>query len=153
MQTAQPRLAGYWWQCTGHVDHAIEFSALVPGGLTRFFFALASSAWDQSKLVQVCPTCKAEMRIGYEFPRQRAPERLLLLHAVGLAQYGPDYLPMLWESQAAGETESWFDIKYVSYSNGRYSSFGLMRPAVLSRDDIRRLFDTYRQVTGRPLVV
>lgn len=90
------------------------------------------------------------MSITYDFPRKTDKvARLRLIHAVGLMENMPDYLPMIWEAIPLGQNESWFDFKYVSWSSRGYQSYGLARPAVFSREELTTLFDTYRKIIGR----
>jgi hypothetical protein len=105
---------------------------------------LLPSDWDQSKFIQPCPKCrKHELRITYYFPRGE-PVRLSIVHIVGLKYDDAYYLPMMWEAQPAHEVGTWFDFKYI---NGN-SIYGLTKPAVFHRADLKKLFQIYEQKCG-----
>ncbi len=54
-------------------------------------------------------------------------------------------LPMMWEtSKADSQGPHLFDFKYLLGRN----ILGLTRPAIFSREDLRKLFDLYCQKTG-----
>ena len=59
---------------------------------------------------------------------------------------------MLWEAQPHHETEPWIDFKYVGRTDRGYESYGLARPAVFSKSELQKLFDTYRQIVGQELL-
>ncbi|MBV9860247.1 MAG: hypothetical protein JO038_09120 [Alphaproteobacteria bacterium] len=140
-------MASYWWQCdTCQVE--TPFNDVSPStGIVSFIRrVLLPSNWDQSKLVLPCPKCgKPELRITYDFPRGDGPVRLSIVHVVGLI-HGDDayYLPMMWETQPSSDEGTWFDFKYI---NGN-SIYGLNRPAVFSRDELRTLFKEYERYCG-----
>ena len=148
-----PDPRGYWWQCQSDPTHwTSDFKMLTSFPLGTFFFELAESSWDQTRLTILCRTCRVgAMRITYEFP---GTDRLLFSvhHIVGLNDY-PDYIPMLWETAYSGEAEHAFDFKYVRRAQGgRIATLGLNRPAVFyRRSDFPRLFEAYRRVVGKPL--
>jgi hypothetical protein len=136
---------GYWWQCDRDSQHMAEFRLLAPEGIVAFLQNLARSNWDQMRLIKQCNSCSiGVMVITYEFPRKN---RVLLQVKciVGITDDAPDYLPMMWETVAKGETEPWFDFKYLSGSN----SYGLNRPVVFSRSSLERLFAAYSRLTGK----
>lgn len=136
---------GWWWQCTLNPQHGADFYNIPHGdqGLVRFFFRLAESDWNESWLRASCPECSAEMRITYDFPREKRI-RLTVTRVVGLTRV-PDYLPMMWETSGEGG-EPWYDFKYVT--PGRGGNWGLNKPAVLSAQDLREMFELYRRQTG-----
>jgi hypothetical protein len=64
---------------------------------------------------------------------------------VGLGPFDKVYLPMMWEAYPVHAPEDrWFDFKYL---NGR-NLWGLNKPAVFGREDLRELFELYVQKTG-----
>lgn len=71
-------------------------------------------------------------------------ELIRVYHIVGLGTPEDDYIPMMWESSPAPFSERWFDFKYV---RGR-RIWGLNRPAVFTRENLREVFALYRRVTG-----
>jgi hypothetical protein len=82
--------------------------------------------------------------MAYNFPRTIEPLILRLVHLVGV-RVDDTYLPMMWEAYPTNSPDDrWFDFKYI---NG-YAIFGLNRPAVFSREDLRQLFVLYRAKTA-----
>lgn len=142
---------GYWWQCQDDPSHLQPFQKAAGLPLVRFLFALADSNWQQERLRATCLECgRKTLRIAYEFPRKQDRKLLLVEHIVGLQH--PGYLPMVWEGLATDESEHWFDFKYVGRGrDGRYRSIGLARPAVFTRADLTKLFETYERVAGHSL--
>jgi hypothetical protein len=147
-KTGQP--TGYWWQCSADSSHVVtHFATIAKKPLVQFLYDLAASDWNQNLLRVPCSVCEnGELRITYDFPRQVDQVRLSVIHIVGLTDNLPGYLPMLWEATPHHEVEPWFDFKYVGRSDRGYQSYGLARPAVFSRSDLVKLFDTYRRVVG-----
>lgn len=149
------RRKGYWWECDRDPSHAeANFAKIGKVGLVRFFFDLAKNGWDQERLSVPCAVCTVgRMRITYDFPRAVDQVRLSVVHVVGLTDNLPGYLPMLWEAKPHHEEEPWIDFKYVGWREDRgYQSYGLARPAVFSRSDLRILFETYRRIVGYELL-
>jgi len=136
----------YWWECCDcRAKFDFQRIAGVRGMPDFVWDHLVPAGWDQSVLVRPCPTCrKVCLRVGYQFPR-RNNVGLLLIHAVGL---GPidDYVPMMWETQPDDSDDTFFDFKYV---RGR-SVWGLNKPAVFSRINLRVLFGMFAEKTGQP---
>jgi hypothetical protein len=145
---------GYWWECTADPTHVVRgFASVAKVPLVKFFFDLAESGWNQDLLHPLSTLCQSGlMCITYDFPRTSNPVRLGVSHIVGLTDYLPGYLPMLWEGQPHQGTESWIDFKYVGRSDRGYQSYGLARPAVFTKSKFRELFETYRRVVGHELL-
>lgn len=139
-------MASYWWQCDSCQIEAAFHAVSEATGIVSFIRKiLLPSDWDQSKLVQRCPKCRrSELRITYDFPRGDDPVRLSVVHIVGLLRDDSYYLPMMWETRPSTDEEPWFDFKYI---NGN-SIYGLNRPAVFSRGELKRLFHTYEELCG-----
>lgn len=140
---------GYWWECSADSSHReTHFTTVAKTPLVRFLYDLASSGWDQALLAPQCAVCSTgRMCITYDFPRTVDKIRLSVVHIVGLTDNLPGYLPMLWEAQARHESEPWIDFKYVGWREDRgYQSYGLARPAVFSKSDLRTLFETYQRI-------
>ena len=147
--------SGYWWQCSADPNHTFRHFSRVAGlSLVRFFFDLAERDWDQASLSRQCPACSSPgLRIAYAFPRQHDPQIITVQHVVGINTHRPYYLPMLWEGIAAGQQESWYDLKYVGWNERRgYQSYGLARPAVITRSELKELDTLLRRVSGHDLV-
>jgi len=51
---------------------------------------------------------------------------------------------MMWETKSLGEEINFYDFKYI---NGR-SVYGLMKPAIFSRENLKQLFNLYDEKTG-----
>lgn len=139
-------MASYWWECSS-CGSQHEFSNVCQsGGIAHYIWdVLISSGWDQSHLLQDCMKCgQHALRITYIFPRK--DETLLQVkHLVGLGPFEDIYVPMMWETIPDGSIdETWIDFKYI---NGR-NIYGLNKPAVLSKQNIRELFQLYRERTG-----
>ena len=138
-------MVAYWWQCdtcqiTNPFDKVSEATGIV--GFIRK--VLLPSDWDQSKLVLACPACgKNGLRINYDFPRED-PVRLSVVHIVGLGQIDPHYLPMMWETQPSTDKSTWFDFKYINDN----SIYGLNKPAIFNRAELRELFHIYELKCG-----
>jgi len=139
-------MASYWWQCdTCQIEEPFHAVSAATGIVSFIRKILLPSGWDQSKLVLPCPKCaKPELRITYDFPREDERVRLSIVHIVGLIHDDAYYLPMMWETQPSTDEETWFDFKYI---NGN-SIYGLNRPAVFSRIELTKLFQTYEQRCG-----
>ena len=95
-------------------------------------------------MLKSCAKCEMNnVRITYIFPRADKTQ-LQVKHIVGLGPFDT-YVPMMWETIPNGDNkETWVDFKYI---NGR-NIFGLNKPAVFSKEDIRKLFQLYRDRTG-----
>ncbi len=98
-------------------------------------------------LLRNCLRCGCRsIRITYDFPRAER-ERVRLAHIVGLRRPDDPFVQMMWEGGPDNyPQERWFDFKYM---NGR-SNWGLNKPAIIRQDQLRELFDLYRQKTGKP---
>lgn len=56
---------------------------------------------------------------------------------------------MMWEATPLHEDGSWFDFKYVGWSESTgMQAYGLARPAVFSREDLATLFNLYCRVAS-----
>ena len=138
-------MAAYWWECTS-CSARFEFQDICEyRGITHYIWdVLIPSGWDQSHLLKKCPKCnEKELRVTYVFPRADETH-IQVKHIVGI---GPsdEYVAMMWETIPDGsKEETWFDFKYI---NGR-NILGLNRPAVFSKENIRKLFQLYRDRTG-----
>jgi hypothetical protein len=138
-------MKGYWWQCESCGANSDFGEACDCKGIAHFIWdVLLPSSWDQSKLLLKCKKCnKQSLRITYKFPRKDEVV-LKVIHIVGLDPNN-GYIPMIWETYPEGdENERWFDFKYI---NGR-NIYGLNKPAVFSRDDLKQLFTLYREKTN-----
>jgi hypothetical protein len=139
-------MSSYWWQCNT-CEIAKPFNEVSGStGIVRFIRnVLLASDWDQSKLVVKCPKClKPTLRITYDFPRKEGRVRHSIVHIVGLALNDAYYLPMMWETQPSTDKSTWFDFKYI---NGN-SIWGLNKPAVFNRAELKKLFQVYEQKCG-----
>jgi hypothetical protein len=96
--------------------------------------------------VHPCEGCgTGELRISYDFPRC-VPDVARVLHIVGLERPN-GYLPMMWAAKFDSYPERIvFDFKYLS---GR-RTFGLNRPAIVSRTELRDLLDLYASRANIP---
>jgi hypothetical protein len=84
------------------------------------------------------------MQIAYDFKRQKR-ETVVVNHIVGLEPNPDHYMPMMWEGAFMSDPESrLFDFKYQI----QRQNWGLNKPAVLSREDLQRLFKLYCELTG-----
>lgn len=139
-------MPSYWWQCdTCQIVETFPAVCEASGIVTFVRNILIPSDWDQSKLILPCPKCGGhKLRITYDFPRQKDPVRLNVVHLVGLIHDDAYYLPMMWETRPSTDTETWFDFKYISGN----SLWGLNKAAVFSRSELKRLFQTYEQKCG-----
>ena len=139
-------MAAYRWECdTCHIEESFRTVSGATGVVSFIRNVLVPSDWDQSKLVLSCPKCgKSELRVTYDFPRGDDPVRLRAVHIVGLIHRDAHYLPMMWETQPSTDEGTWFDFKYI---NGN-SIYGLNRPAVFSRAELKKLFQVYEQRCG-----
>lgn len=138
-------MASYWWQCSLCKNQQDFPTSSNSRGLTHYIWdVLVPSSWDQSHLLRACSSCSLNtMRITYIFPRADRTQ-IQVKHIIGLGPFG-EYLPMMWETIPDGnETETWIDFKYI---NGR-SIWGLNKPAVFSKEDMRKLFQLYRTRVG-----
>jgi hypothetical protein len=138
-------MPAYWWQCENCANTFDFLTACGSKGMPNFIRdVLLPSNWNQNHLCIECPAChKQTLRIVYEFPRANK-ETIRVIHIVGLGNIGDSYIPMMWETIPApyyGNT--WFDFKYI---NNR-SIYGLNKPAVFEREDLKKLFQLYREKT------
>lgn len=139
-------MAGYWWQCENCVTESTFQEACDSRGIAHFIWdVLIPSSWDQTKLVKNCKNCgKQSLKITYQFPKKKEKVVFRVIHIVGINPF-EDYIPMMWETYQVGyEKDSIFDFKYVV---GR-SIYGLNKPAVFSRDDLKKLFALFCEKTG-----
>lgn len=144
-------MPGYWWECSHDPTHRLDTFHKAQGSrLVDFMYLLAATDWDQAHLTVPCPLCEpGVMRITYAFPRRDSPVEISVHRIVGLTGNLPHYLPMMWEGIARGEAGPWFDFKYVGWSDSTgQQAYGLARPAVFNRDELRELFALYRQRAG-----
>jgi len=138
-------MSSYWWECEECMSKH-EFPEVTESkGITHYIWdVLIPSDWDQSLLVKKCPSCgKNKLRIAYIFPRSEETH-LFVKHIVGLGPFD-EYVPMMWETipdRSADET--WIDFKYI---NGR-NIWGLNKPAVFTRNQIKEILSKYREKTG-----
>ncbi|SRR6266571_1203209 len=135
-------MPGYWWHCEGCGKDFAFSKACGRTSIAAFIHDdLVTSNWDQALLLRPCPDCaQTSLRIQYEFPRKDR-ELVTVYRIVGLGP-GADYLPMMWETGPASEPDvRWYDFKYLGGRNVR----GLSKPAVLQQQQLRRLFDLYRE--------
>lgn len=138
-------MAGYWWKCS-HCGAKFEFEEVCEShGITHYIWdVLIPSGWGQSHLLKNCAQCgNEELRIAYIFPRKEETS-LHVKHIVGLGPIDDDYVPMMWETIPDGsKEETWIDFKYIRGRN----PLGLSKPAVFSKESIRKLFQLYRDRT------
>lgn len=138
-------MPSYWWECS-ECGTSVEFpQASESKGITHYIWdVLIPSEWDQSKLIKRCDKCsKDTLRITYIFPRKERTH-VQVKHIIGLGPFD-GYVPMMWETIPDGnQAETWIDFKYI---NGR-NIWGLNKPAVFSKGDMRELFRQYRKCTG-----
>ena len=138
-------MASYWWECA-NCSAKFEFQDVCESrGITHYIWdVLIPSDWKQSHLLKKCPKCnQEELRVTYVFPRADQTH-IQVKHIVGLGPFD-EYISMMWETVPDGSKEkTWLDFKYI---NGR-NIWGLNKPAVFSKEDIRKLFQLYRDRTG-----
>lgn len=138
-------MASYWWECS-KCGERYDFATVCQSrGITHYIWdVLIPSAWDQSHLLKRCSKCNQEtLRITYIFPRADETH-LQVKYIVGLGPF-EKYVSMMWETiPDASKEETWIDFKYI---NGR-NIYGLNKPAVFSKEEIRKLFQLYRARTG-----
>lgn len=138
-------MPSYWWECE-ECQTKYEFSDVTePKGITHYIWdVLIPSDWDQALLLKDCPACGLQsLRISYIFPREDKTH-LLVKHIIGLGPF-EKYVPMMWETiPDRSEEETWIDFKYI---NGR-NIWGLNKPAVFTKADMRSLFAKYREKVG-----
>lgn len=138
-------MPSYWWECASCGAKQDFQDVCESKGITHYIWdALIPSGWEQTNLLKKCKACgQNELRITYIFPRAEETH-LQVKHLVGLGPF-EKYVPMMWETIPDGAREgTWIDFKYVNGRNIR----GLNRPAVLSKEDIGKLFHLYRDRTG-----
>ena len=139
-------MPGYWWQCKKCGEKREFREAANRRSVPDFLWEdLVPAEWDQALLTLPCPTsCGSRMHLTYKFPRSKGTtDTVMVVHIVGLQKGG--YLPMMWEAFFLSEpASSFFDFKYV---RGK-SMYGLNRPAILTQQDLREMFELYSRVTG-----
>lgn len=139
-------MSSYWWECDRCEKQRSFKDVCGVGGVAHFIRdVLIPSDWDQSALVRPCECAKGELGISYEFPKAER-EHLRVIHMVGLAKPSEPnkiYVPMMWESRASSDPENWFDFKYIN----ERSVWGLNKPAVFNRSELRELFRVYEEQT------
>ena len=138
-------MPGYWLQCDScQTEESFQDVCGMSSAVRYIREVMLPSNWDQSKLTLDCPKCgKHELRIAYDFPRADRV-RLSVLHIVGLVFDDPYYLPMMWEARATHDPEPWIDFKYINGNN----PWGLNKPAVFSRSQLKKLFTIYEERCG-----
>ena len=119
------------------------------GIVTFIWDQLNKLNWDQSILVRECSHCNQKsFRITYHFPRKVDQVTLSVLNIIGLIANNDGYMPMIWETQPLQyPDEKWIDFKYM---NGR-NSWGLNKPAVLDKENLRSLAELYKVHSGKTL--
>jgi hypothetical protein len=138
-------MAAYWWECSSCETKYDFHDVCESEGITHYIWdILIPSGWDQAKLLKKCNSCGQDhLRITYIFPRADTTH-IQVKHIVGLGPF-EEYVPMMWETIPDGDhEETWIDFKYI---NGR-NVWGLNKPAVFSKEDMRKLFNIYRDLTG-----
>ena len=147
-------MPSYWWKCENEKcqNEVIDFkNACGHKNLAEFIFdKLLVDEWDQNLLKLICGKCgQSSLRITYEFPRKEK-ERIQVVHIVGLGPFGEGkYLPMLWETYPESDRNiRWFDFKYLNGPN----IFGLNRPAVFTREQLKDVFQEYKSKTNKILL-
>jgi hypothetical protein len=141
-------MPGYWWQCIKCRKEA-EFRDIRQGtGIVPFIQdKMIASDWDQGLLLRKCPHCgRRTFRITYEFPGREIT--LQVVHIVGLNPTKKrDTVPMMWETYSTSDSEErWLDFKYINSNNT--NQYGLNKPSVMTREELLKLFELYRQKTG-----
>jgi hypothetical protein len=114
-------------------------------GITYYIWdVLIPAAWDQTYLLKRCGKCNQDnLYMTYIFPRADQTH-LQVKHIVGVGPFG-EYVPMMWETIPDGnKEETWIDSKYI---HGR-NIWGLNKPAVFSKEEIRKLFQLFSARTG-----
>lgn len=139
-------MSSYWWECE-LCGNRFEFPTVSQSkGIVHYIRdILLPSAWEQSHLVIRCQKCnKMSLRITYDFPRD-VKETLRVVHVVGFGTPSDQFIPMMWETYPISTPKDrWFDFKYI---RGR-SIFGLNKPAVLSKYELKEIFKIYQIKTG-----
>lgn len=139
-------MPGYWWQCEKCGVESNFPEVCKSRGITHYIWdVLLPSSWDQTKLVQDCKNCgSSSLRITYQFPKKNEKVLIRVKHIVGM-EADENYIPMMWETYQVGyENNSLFDFKYIVGRN----IYGLNKPAVFSREDLKKLFALYCEKTG-----
>ncbi|MDD3146668.1 MAG: hypothetical protein PHD82_05155 [Candidatus Riflebacteria bacterium] len=141
-------MPSYWWECERCRKTKVFSEVTSVRGITHFILdVLVPSDWDQGNLTQKCEFCDGNLRIAYIFPK-REPIHILVKHIIGLGPFD-EYLPMMWETiPDRNDNETWFDFKYI---NGR-KIWGLNKPAVFSKTDLKEIVIKYEKKTGQKLL-
>jgi len=138
-------MPSYWWKCA-RCNETFEFSEVTNSmGIVHFIWdELLPSNWEQTKLKSTCGKCQSgTLSITYNFPGKN-PKELTIIHAVGIGPFDK-YLPMMWETKSDTDpNDTCFDFKYVVGRN----IFGLNKPAVFTRSELKEVFNEYKRVTG-----
>jgi hypothetical protein len=141
----EKNMASYWWECE-ECANTKDFSEITSvKGITHFIWdVLLPNDWDQNNLIKKCELCSGNMRIAYIFPR-KDQTHILVKHIVGLGPF-EEYISMMWETiPDRNKNETWIDFKYVSGRN----IWGLNKPAVFSKDEIKEIIVKYEKKTGQ----
>jgi len=140
-------MTGYWWQCE-KCKAKFEFDQIGGANSIAGFIrdVLLPSDWDQSLLLQRCPTCgENSARITYDFPRKKNPLVFRVVNIVGL-DFPGTYLPMMWGSYEVTDPATVkYDFKYIEGRNPQ----GLTKPAIFTKDDLAELFALYCKKTSK----
>jgi hypothetical protein len=138
-------MPAYWWECS-ECGTKVEFpEASKSKGITHFIWdVLIPTNWDRSKLLKKCTKCNQDtLRITYIFPR-KDQTHVQVKHIIGLGPFD-EYVPMMWETIPDGnQKKTWIDFKYINGQN----VWGLNKPAVFSKEDMRTLLKQYHECTG-----
>lgn len=137
---------GYWWECEKCLTTFDFQPACGSAGIAHFIQDRLKKEWDQSLLTQICPGCGTKtLRIAYEFPGKER-ESFRVYSIVGIDDDDGKYIPMMFETKETPKCDvSVYDFKYLK----KRSTFGLNKAAIMSQDNLRKIFDLYCQKTGR----
>lgn len=138
-------MASYWWECSRCSAQSDFPTVCQSRGITHYIWdVLIPSDWNQDYLLKQCVNCNHRtVRITYVFPRADKTH-IQVKHMIGLGPFDL-YIPMMWETIPDGnDEETWIDFKYI---NGR-NIWGLNKPAVFSKESMRKLFQLYRERTN-----
>ena len=133
---------GYWWECESCKEKT-SFRDTVGVEIAAFIWDTLSNDWDQTLLLRECSRCKGRrLRITFNFPRQNRSV-FRVKHIIGTFITN-SYLAMMWEFYEIGNPNlSKYDFTYLTGRN----PYGLKSPAIISSEELKELFNLYRNKT------
>lgn len=133
----------YWWECES-CGAKPSFPDTVEMQIGAFIWDRVRKDWDQGLLVRECSKCKERsLRIAYDFPQHGLVFRVK--HIVGVQDI-ESYVPMMWEFyEIRNPSLSKYQFNYLTGRN----PMGLKTAAIVSAEELKRLFMLYCEKTGR----